>query len=183
MRRPQPRVPRPGDILVAAPSLVDPNFRKCLVFMLQHDDDGSAGVIINRPSRHTVADMQLPQWAARATVLAGGPVAEDSVLALAAADRLPEYLQAAGAPGIAVVDLDSEADVPPIDGLRIFVGYAGWSEGQLMAEIARDDWHVVAGTADDVLLGDAESSWSRVLRRQRDHTRLWSTLPMLPAAN
>jgi putative transcriptional regulator len=185
LRRPPPRTPRAGDLLVAAPALVDPNFRKTLVYVLQHDDEGSAGVVVNRPATVDAADMDLPSFVSAAPVMSGGPVATDSVLVLAAVDSVPESLRGPCGPDICVVDLDADAGAvtDPLPGMRVFIGYAGWSAGQLAGEIARADWHVVPATADDVLAGDPATAWPRVLRRQRDTTRLWSTLPALPAAN
>lgn len=167
---------------MASPSILDPNFRRSLVYVLQHDADGTAGVILNRPGGTTAAEMGLPDWARRASLRRGGPVAPDALLALAPAGAVPEEMRGPGAPGICVVDLDGEP-ADPIDGLCIFLGYSGWAAGQLAAEMARDDWHVVRAEAADVLAVEPGDLWAHVLRRQRDSSRLWITLPQIPAAN
>ena len=183
LRRPRPRIPRPGDFLVASPSLQDPNFRRTLIYMLQHDDEGSAGVIVNRSSDISSRDLDVPVWALAARVRNGGPVATNSILALAEdidGVPLPDEL---GGPGVRLIDLEKDEEPPSSRQLQIFVGYAGWGAGQLLSEITRDDWHVVAGQPQDLFAPQPEVLWSQVLRRQPDPTRLWSTLPELPATN
>lgn len=182
--RPRPRAPRAGDLLVAAPAMLDPRFRRTVVFLLQHDDDGSAGVVLNRRFERTLAGIGLPDWVDdTATVLAGGPVATDSLLALAATTRTPERARRALGPDLCVVDLDELSEDEPIDPLRMYVGYAGWGAGQLAGELAGGDWLVVPSEPADVLAAEPEEVWSGVLRRQPNATRLWATLPDSVSAN
>lgn len=182
--RPARRSPHPGDLLIAAPSLLDPNFRRAVVFLLSHDDEGSAGVVINRRYAGRLSGIELPTWVLdHAIVHDGGPVATDSLLALADAGMAPERLRRAAGAGVCVVDLDSLTEEEPFHPLQLFVGYAGWSAGQLEQELARDDWLVVPSDPYDVLGTDPEAVWAKVMRRQSDLTRLWATLPDTVAAN
>lgn len=184
IERPARRIPRPGDLLVAAPSLIDPNFRRAVVLLLSRDDEGAAGVVINRRYGGRLTGIDLPEWVLEhAIVHEGGPVATDALLALADADTAPEHLRRAAGAGICVVDIDALADAEPFHPLQLFVGYAGWSPGQLDQELARDDWLVVPCDRYDVLGTDPEAVWARVMRRQRDLTQLWATLPDSVAAN
>lgn len=184
IQRPEARVPRAGDILVAAPFLTDPSFRRTVVYLLQHDEDGSAGVIVNRRFDGSLAGLDLPEWLLDTAVLhEGGPVAGDSLLALAATSAVPAPVRRAAGPDVCVVDLDQLSGVPAFAPVALFVGYAGWSPGQLAGELARHDWLVVDADPIDVLATDPENVWRRVLGRQRDVTRLWATLPALPTAN
>lgn len=151
--------------------------------MLQHDEEGSAGVVVNRSSDISSLDLDIPGWALAARVRDGGPVATNSILALAEDPdvvRLPDEL---GGPGVRLVDLEKDDEPDSSERLQIFVGYAGWGAGQLVSEISRDDWHVVTGQPHDLFSPEPEVLWSQVLRRQPDPTRLWSTLPELPATN
>lgn len=182
--RPGRREPRAGDLLVAAPALADPRFRRTVVYLLQHDEDGSAGVVLNRRFEHTLAGIGLPDWVDdTATVLAGGPVATDSLLALAPTAHTPAAARRALGPDVCVVDLEALTEDEPVDPLRMFVGYAGWGAGQLAGELAGDDWLVVGSRPQDVLTTDPEDVWATVLRRQPNATRLWATLPDLATAN
>ncbi len=182
--RPPRRVPREGDLLVAAPSLVDPNFRRAIVYVLRNDEEGAAGVIVNRRYLGSLVGVGLPDWVVdTAIVHEGGPVATDSVLALADSDAAPEAVKRDAGSGVCVVDLDGLDGVAPFHPLQLFVGYAGWSAGQLDGELARDDWLVVRADPYDVLGTDPERVWAKVMRRQRDLTRLWATLPNTVGAN
>ncbi len=184
IERPPQRAPRAGDLLVAAPGLSDPRFRRTIIYLLQHDEEGSAGVVVNRRFDGDLAGLDLPEWIlAAAPVRGGGPVAEDSLLALAATETTPPEVQRAVGPGVCVVDLEALPGVPPFAPVHLFVGYAGWSEGQLDGELARGDWAVVPAVPDDLLYLDPDAIWARVLGRQRDVTRLWATMPSSPALN
>ena len=185
LHRPRTPSPRAGDLLIAAPSLLDPNFRRTVIYLLQHDDtDGSAGVVLNRPFLGLVDPAALPHWLTQTAALSqGGPVATDSVIALADVAVTPAHLRRAVGPGVCVVDLERVAEVDPFHPVRLFVGHSGWSAGQLDDELGNADWHVVTGSPDDVLLTDPSQVWQRVLSRQRLPIRMWTTLPDVVGAN
>lgn len=161
-----------GRLLVASPALHDENFRRAVVLLLDHGDDGALGVVLNRPSP-AVLEEPLPPWRLMAAeppvVFVGGPVALESAICLAEAteERGSDGWQPLfGRLGILLGFDPDEAGVP-IERLRIFAGYAGWGPGQLEEEIAEGAWFVVAARADDALCADPVGLWRRVLRRQR----------------
>jgi putative transcriptional regulator len=86
---------------------------------------------------------------------------------------------------LALVDLDADPEqmAPRLRGLRVFAGYAGWSPGQLAAEIDRGDWVVVPALAEDVLAPPGTDLWSRILRRQGLPLALLASFPLDPALN
>jgi putative transcriptional regulator len=182
----------PGMLLVAAPGLLDPNFRRTVVYLIEHRDRGSLGVVLNRPSEVPLHDV-LPSWAPLSSrppsVFVGGPVDGKTALCLATlrtGQRLDgvEGLVAVSGP-VALVDLDGDPEqlAPRLRGLRVFAGYAGWDGGQLSGEISRGDWYVVPALPDDVLTGQGPNLWSRVLRRQGPPLALLATLPLDPGTN
>jgi putative transcriptional regulator len=182
----------PGMLLVAAPGLLDPNFRRTVVYLIEHRDRGSLGVVLNRPSEVPLHDV-LPSWAPLSSrppsVFVGGPVDGKTALCLATlrtGQRLDgvEGLVAVSGP-VALVDLDGDPEqlAPRLRGLRVFAGYAGWDGGQLSDEISRGDWYVVPALPDDVLTGQGPNLWSRVLRRQGPPLALLATLPLDPGTN
>jgi putative transcriptional regulator len=166
--------PAKGLLLVASPTLADPNFWRSVVFILAHDEEGSLGVVINRPSLTPVGEV-VPSWGDLASypsvLFSGGPVQPNAAICIGRVSR-PEAAEAAGfAPlvgPLGTVDLHEEpVDVPvPLAGVRIFSGYAGWGAGQLQAEIEAGSWYVLESRHDDVLSDDPEGLWSSVLRRQ-----------------
>jgi putative transcriptional regulator len=177
----------PGTLLVAAPNLTDPNFSRTVVYLVEHREHGSLGVVLNRPSEASVRDV-LPRWASLASgpgsVFVGGPV--DGTTALCLANLRPGQ-RADGIDGVigvngpvVLVDLDSEPGVvaPRLRALRVFAGYSGWDAGQLAGEIARGDWFVVPGLPDDVTTDRHADLWGRVLRRQGAPLALLSTFPV-----
>jgi putative transcriptional regulator len=182
----------PGTLLVASPDLLDPNFRRTVVYVIEHRGEGTLGVVLNRPSDVSVQEV-LPAWAPHSTrpkaVFVGGPVDAKTALCLAA--FLPGHNPASIGGVVAVrgpvglIDLGSDptALAPRIRGLRVFAGYAGWNSGQLAGEISRGDWFLVPALPDDVLAPPTGDLWGRVLRRQGMPLALLSTYPADVARN
>ncbi|WP_367133906.1 YqgE/AlgH family protein [Saccharothrix sp. HUAS TT1] len=176
----------PGSLLVAAPSLTDSNFRRTVVYVIDHRHEGSLGVVLNRPSEVAVHDV-LPAWGPHVSrpqaVYIGGPVEQKTALCLAALRTGEDLSSLEGVVGVhgpvALVDLDADPDVlvAKVRGMRVFAGYSGWGEGQLDGEVSRGDWIVVKGLPDDVLTPPNVDLWGRVLRRQGMPTALLATFP------
>jgi putative transcriptional regulator len=172
-------------LLIAAPALADPEFFRTVVFLIEHDDTGTVGVIINRPS-HTPVGQILPDWqdvmSEPSVVFNGGPVQRDGALGLgqlAGSTDAGHGLRAVSG-GLALVDLDAEAAEVAVgaSSLRVFAGHSGWSPGQLESEISGGGWFVVQGGLDDVFSETPGSLWRAVLRRQPAPLSLLSTYPV-----
>jgi putative transcriptional regulator len=181
---------QPGVLLVAAPSLIDPNFADSVVLILDADENGCLGVILNRPSPVPVIEV-LGDWCDVVTdpdvLYRGGPVSTDGALAvgrLADSDDEPVGWRSVFE-DFGIVDLDTPVEL--VDGtlgaLRIFAGYAGWGAGQLEAEIEEGSWYVVPSEPDDVFREDPTALWRDVLRRQPGELAWISTRPANPALN
>jgi putative transcriptional regulator len=177
-----------GHLLVATPPLVDPNFDRSVVLLLEHGDEGSLGIILNRPTDASLASV-LPEWHPHASepgvVFSGGPVATEAVIALARGghDAAPGWVSVLGE--IGTVDVGGEpVDLDfPLEALRIFVGYAGWSPGQLEAELEQDAWFVVPTRPTDPFGADPEHLWRDVLRRQPGRVAMFANHPDDPTVN
>ncbi len=182
-----PLAPAPGHLLVATPVLGEPTFRRTVIYLLEHHGEGTLGVVLNRPSRTSVAEA-LPSWrdvvSQPGMVFEGGPVQRDGALCLGAVDADTETMRRLH-DGIASVDLEGDADdvVGVASALRIFVGYAGWSAGQLDDELVEGAWWVVPGSRTDLFSDEPERLWSRVLRRQRPPLAFFATYPDDPGNN
>ncbi|MCL6551104.1 MAG: YqgE/AlgH family protein [Acidothermus cellulolyticus] len=178
-----------GRLLVAAPTLEDPNFARTVVLLLDHDEDGAFGVVLNRPSS-VPAREAVPQWAdivsAPGVVHLGGPVTPEAVVCLG---RVRAGVPAAGwiplVGPFGAVDPEAEPDMiaDALDGLRLFAGYAGWAPGQLETELRLGGWLVCRAEPDDAFSPEPQTLWSRVLRRQGGELALLATMPADPTRN
>ena len=173
-----------GRLLVATPELADPNFSHAVVLLLEHNDDGAFGVVLNRPSDVEVA-AALPGWerltAPPDVVFVGGPVQQDGVVGLGAVGD-GDALEKPVLPSVGVVDLDQDPLVAgaELEQVRLFAGYAGWSSGQLESEVADGGWFVIDATPADVFSDDPEDLWLAVLHRQGG---IFTTIPEDPSLN
>lgn len=181
-----------GRLLVAEPTLADPNFHRSVVLLLDHGVHGALGVVLNRPGDVPVRDV-VPTWAPYvtdpATLFVGGPVSMEAAICLArcpAGVESPVWTPIGDADEqLGVIDLHGDPTDAPVgvQGLRIFGGYAGWSAGQLESELAMDGWLVLDAEPDDVFSDHPEELWRRVLARQRGPVRRFAAFPADPSLN
>lgn len=180
-----------GQLLVASPALGDPTFMRCVILLLDHDEAGALGVVINRPTPVGVADV-LPSWEPFATspgvLFRGGPVAADSALGLATLPGVGEDEPLGWrrvSQGLGLVDLDTPPEIIAAEmaDFRVFAGYAGWSPGQLEAELEEGAWYVVPARQRDAFSDNPDRLWRSVLRRQGGDLAFVSTYPDDPSMN
>ncbi|MBM9508834.1 YqgE/AlgH family protein [Actinacidiphila acididurans] len=184
-----------GRLLVATPRLADPNFERSVVLLLDHDAQGSLGVVLNRPTPVGVGDVLQP-WAALAgapqVVFQGGPVSLDSALGLAVvpgesrggeATEVLGWRRVHGAIGLVDLEAPPELLAAELGSLRIFAGYSGWGPGQLEKELAEGAWYVVESEPGDISSPAPEGLWRSVLRRQRSALAMVATYPDDPSLN
>lgn len=180
-----------GQLLVATP-LTGDVFRRTVVLVLHHDEDGAHGLVLNRPLDATV-DVVLPEWqefvTAPGVLFQGGPVGTDTAMGLVSVPGHDVTDPPLGTSllfgGIGLVDLDAPAPlvVPEIAGFRIFVGYSGWSAGQLDSEITQGAWYVVDREPRDPFSEHPEGLWREVLLRQRNSLSFVTTATDHPELN
>lgn len=165
-------------LLLAMPQVLDPFFHKSVVLLIHHQEEGSLGFIINRPTGIKVSEilsgLEIP-WQGDSGTMAffGGPVQPQlgtvifrQQAALANDDNgLSDHLTEVF-PGAAMTqrigDLESLAEEPP-GSFRFLLGYAGWGSGQLAQEIMRNDW-LTAPVRDDLVFGESpDDVWAAAL--------------------
>jgi len=175
-----------GKLLIAGPGLWDPNFRRTIVLVGHHDDEGAIGVVLNRAAEVSVEEA-VPPLADLVTagepLFLGGPVRPEAAVVLA--DFQPPSsagVIAFGSIGFLAGEVDHE-DVGPIRRARVFAGYAGWGPGQLEDEIEESSWIVEQAVLEDVFAPDPESLWASVLRRKGPEFRLMVSMPVDPMTN
>jgi len=177
-----------GKLLLASPTMADPNFSRTVVLIAEHTEEGAMGLVLNRPATATVGDA-VPDlaWLAEdeAQVYVGGPVAETAVIVLAEFDR-PDLAGALVDGDLGFVGADAD-DPALLDGAvrraRVFAGHAGWGPGQLEDELAEDAWIVEPPRREEVFTDEPDELWAAVLRRKGRRYALLSTMPPDPSLN
>ena len=160
-----------GQLLVATPPLVDPNFDRTVVYMLEHTTTGAVGVVLNRPCDEDPPE-QLAAWTSYLvpprSLFQGGPVEIDALIALARLRGPVEGAWSEVVGGLGSIDLMRQpADVADdVLALRVFRGYSGWGPGQLDSELVEGAWMVFAAESGDVFSPDPDDLWRAVVRRQ-----------------
>jgi putative transcriptional regulator len=177
-----------GKLLLASPTMMDPNFARSVVLIAEHTEEGAMGLVLNRPAETTVFEA-VPDLAWLTTddanVFVGGPVAETAVIVLAEFDR-PDLAGALVEGDLGFIGAD--ADEPDqLDGAirraRVFAGHAGWGPGQLEDELAEDAWIVEPPRREEVFTEEPDDLWAAVLRRKGRRYALLSTMPPDPSLN
>jgi putative transcriptional regulator len=176
-----------GQLLMASPTLLDPNFRRTVVLIGVHSEEGALGVVLNRPSAVTVGEA-VPQLQSAIDgpepVYLGGPVQPASVVLLAEfSDPEPAGMLVVGRIGFPAADTDMEALAQATTRRRVFAGFAGWGEGQLDAEVDHGDWIAHSALAQDVFTEMPEELWSAVLTRKGGSYALLARMPLDPSVN
>ena len=177
-----------GRLLVATPSLLDPNFERTVVLLLDHDPDGALGIVLNRPTPRPVETV-LDGWgglvAEPSLLFTGGPVEQLAVVGLAVGRAGVLVPDRAIAGRIRAVDLTADPDevATEVEQVRVFSGYAGWSPGQLEEELEQGAWIALDATDQDVVSTDPEQLWRTVLARQQGLLRALADFPDDPRLN
>jgi putative transcriptional regulator len=166
-----------GKLLIASPVLHD-YFRRCVVLVLEHNEEGAMGVILNRVSETTVSEA-VPDLAELAggdeLVRMGGPVSPQAVVALG------EFEQPSAPVVGSVALIDPDDPAPEVARLRVYAGYAGWGPDQLDGELEQEAWIVEPAEPDDPFHeGDL---WPVALQRKGGGFSLLATMPADPSMN
>jgi len=176
-----------GQVLVAEPTLPDPNFSRSVILVAHHDADGALGLVLNRPSETAVAEAapELAQLCGeRALVHQGGPVAPQGVIVLAEFEQ-PETagLLVTGDLGLVGPDSDPESLVGEVRRARVFAGHSGWAPGQLDQELEAGGWIAAPLARDDVFAAVTADLWRTVLARKGGRYALAARMPTDPSLN
>lgn len=159
-------VPGPGKLLVATELVRGLDFEESVILLVRYDENGVAGLIINKPTSATPKDA-LPELEELAhydgNFYFGGPVGLSSIQALVRSGNPPNRsTHIIDDVYLAPITEELVAESANSSTLRFYVGYAGWSPAQLDWEMARGSWHVVPASADIVFAADPENLWGRL---------------------
>jgi putative transcriptional regulator len=175
-----------GQLLVASPELVDPNFRRTVVLVGEHGDDGALGLVLNRTSGATVVEA-LPELTelvgVEGAIHVGGPVQPSAIVVLAEFEE-PERAETLVLDDVGFLPPEVDPDdLGELRRTRVFAGYAGWGPGQLDGELREGSWIVEPAAPDDVFTLDPDELWSDVLRRKGGPFSVLALMPPDPSLN
>jgi len=168
-----------GCFLVSDFDLVDPNFHRAVVLMIDHDEEGAFGLVVNRPSPFTLGEVVEgldDSPASSIPVYVGGPVQQNALFVLRD-ERAAEDTEAErpvegvafepASPAMIDYLLNEWSSLPDVErpAVRMYVGYSGWASGQLEGELAADSWVVMRATREIVFHPDPHSTWTEALAR------------------
>jgi putative transcriptional regulator len=175
-----------GQLLIAVPALLDPNFRRTVVLVGEHNEEGALGLVLNRPSETTV-DEAVPELTVLVEGLGqvhvGGPVQPSAIVVIA---EFADPDRAGSLVFESIGFLPAEIDPDELGELtraRVFAGYAGWGPGQLEDELEEGSWIVEPAIATDVFTLEPDELWSEVLRRKGGPYGVLALMPADPSLN
>ena len=172
-----------GQFLVATPIIATPPFTRAVVLLLEHDDSGAIGLVLNNPTDLVVEEHISgieDSLSDPGIVFLGGPVSTDTAIALGHGSGVG-FLRPSALPAIGIVDLEHTHD--RLQDLRIFAGYSGWDPDQLESEIHSGAWWVLFPDLDEIFTSDIDGMWERTVERGPGTLPLYATYPSDPSDN
>jgi putative transcriptional regulator len=180
--------PGPGILLIADPFLKDPNFLRTVVFLCEHKDSGSFGFVLNRKFENTLDELIPGLDTLKLPVFYGGPVQMDTIHFLHQyPDEIPggeEVIKGVywGGDFETVITMLKNGTVDP-DRIRFYIGYSGWSDGQLNNELEEKSWLTVAGTRKIIFHRNYQEIWKDSLKQLGGDYEMMINFPIDPQLN
>lgn len=174
--------------MVSEPFLGDPNFDRSVILLTEHNENGSIGFVINKPIELKLDDIVIGFPSLDTIVYHGGPVQQDNLYFI--------HNKGALIPGSDHIkgDLYWGGDLEPLKemikcglvtsaDIRFYLGYSGWGEGQLQAEIQEKSWLILENSTLDIFKDDALEMWKDTMMNVGGNYPLWANSPADPALN
>jgi putative transcriptional regulator len=176
-----------GQLLIAGPGLIDPNFWRTVVLIVEHSDEGAFGLVLNRPSETLVGEA-VPEIEELVDpdepLYIGGPVQPSGVVVLGRfEDPGDGVLLAFDDVGVLGTEPSADEHGAGLRTGRAFVGHAGWGAGQLDEELERGDWILEPARTEDAFSPGPRELWSSVLTRKGGSYALVARMPADPSLN
>lgn len=180
--------PEKGRLLISEPFLPDPNFERTVVLLCEHNDDGSFGFVLNKPSILKVNEIMEDIAAFDNIVYVGGPVQQDTLHFIHRKANITNAVEIAGnvfwgGDFESLVLLCDTRQISTHD-IRFFLGYSGWGPGQLESELGQDSWIVCDYVTDQLLFDtDPQIMWRKALENMGGRFSMYSNYPTDPRLN
>lgn len=181
--------PIKGDLLISEPSLPDPNFARTVVLLCEHNENGSFGFVLNKSGKLQLRDLMDEELVLDIDVYIGGPVQQNTLHFIHSQPELISggvQLNGELYWGGDYDELVSKLKLNAIDTnkIKFFIGYSGWSEGQLLAELQQNSWIVSRGAnIEQVFETDSTLLWKAALQNMGGKYKMFSNYPEDPRLN
>lgn len=185
---PEDKIAEKGRVLISEPFLADTFFNRSIVFLTEHTPEGSVGFILNKKLDLKVSDTidGFDNWEENLNM--GGPVAPDTLHYIhTLGEAIPRSVHVYrdiywGGEIDTVRKLISFNKIKPHQ-IRFFLGYSGWSAGQLERELKENSWVIVQVNPEMIMAGGGPDSWRRILKSLNKKYRAWADFPQSPDMN
>ena len=180
--------PKKGSILVSEPYLADPNFERTIILLCEHNAEGSFGFVLNKPSQAKITDLIEGMKNFDATVYVGGPVQQDTLHYIHRLDTLEDAVEIGNGiywgGNFEQLNLLLLSQKLTDADLKFYLGYSGWSEGQLEEELKANSW-IVSDNVDEKLIFETnpEIMWQKALKAMGGRFSVYSNYPVDPRLN
>ncbi len=179
--------PKQGIILISEPSLKDFYFRQSVVLLAEHNEDGTFGVIVNKPIEVRLDEVIKGFSGFDYPVYLGGPVKTDSIFFIHTIPEIENSLRIMDGlfwgGDIDVIRNMMEAGEMRETQIRFFLGYSGWNPDQLDREIGEKSWVLSQASVSEVINNEPEDLWSNYLKNMGNDYAIWANFPPDPALN
>ena len=182
-------IPSKGDLLISEPYLPDPNFERTVVLLCEHDENGSFGFVLNKLAKAELSDLIEEVGDFKSEIYMGGPVQRNTLHFLHKGNYKLEgdKMIVDGIHwGVDFEELLSKINMKQIDeqDLKFFVGYSGWSPGQLLDELKEKAWIVCKNASPNFVFDtNPDELWKMVLKNMGGKFKVMSNYPVDPRLN
>jgi putative transcriptional regulator len=180
--------PGKGDLLISEPFLPDPNFERTVVLLCEHNEEGAFGFVLNKPSLVTMEEVLEDVSDFKEQIYVGGPVQQDTLHFIHRSSILEDKIDINdglfwGGNFEQLMIMINTKQINTND-FRFFLGYSGWSSGQLMEELEQNSWIVYQGaTPEQVFDQNPDILWKEVLNKMGGKYKMFSNYPIDPRLN
>lgn len=180
--------PQPGRVLVSEPYLPDPNFERTVILMTEHNSEGSIGFILNKPAENKVADLMDELKSYKGPLFIGGPVQQDTLHIIHRHSDISDSIEIAEGlfwgGSFEEIIIKLETNQIETNDIKFFLGYSGWSPGQLEQELDVDSWIVSEKVnAQFVFETTYDQMWKNALKNMGGRYSIFSNYPIDPRMN
>jgi putative transcriptional regulator len=185
---PEDKIPEKGKILISEPFLPDTFFNRSVVYLTDHNPEGSVGFILNKKLDIKICDAVSGFEGWNENLNMGGPVAPDTLHYLhSLGELIPKSVQVDkgiwwGGDIDAIREMIRKGSIKT-NQIRFFLGYSGWSAGQLERELKENSWMIARVKSETIMSSRGPDSWKRLLRSFKNKYRMWADFPESPEMN